>query len=159
MYFMLGGHPAFKTPKGCTVHDFTLDFHCAGKKDALHYQSPNGDGYQDEALSGSLALEEGKVPVTPGFFSKALTYIFDEGQVEKVSLLLPGGEPYVTVRCAGIPYLGVWTVEATHPFICLEPWYGRCDRDGWQGELADRDGVVKLAAGQEFQAEYEIEIH
>lgn len=159
MYFMIGGHPAFKTPKGCTVHDFTLDFHCAGKKDALHYQSPNGDGYQDEALSGSLALEEGKVPVTPGFFSKALTYIFDEGQVEKVSLLLPGKEPYVTVRCAGIPYLGVWTVEATHPFICLEPWYGRCDRDGWQGELTDRDGVVKLAAGQEFQAEYEIEIH
>ena len=39
----------------------------------------------------------------------------------RFSLLLPGGEPYVTVRCAGIPYLGVWTVEATHPFICLEP--------------------------------------
>lgn len=159
MYFMLGGHPAFKTPKGLTVHDFTLDFGYAGKADSLHYQAPNAQGFQEEALSGQLKLEDGKVPVTLGFFTRVLTYIFDEAQVEKVSLLLPGGEPYVTVHCAGIPYLGVWTMEATHPFICLEPWFGRCDRDGWQGELQERDGVEELPAGGEFQAEYEIEIH
>ncbi len=159
MYFMIGGHPAFKTPKGLTVHDFTLDFHCAGQKESLHYLAPDKEGYQADALSGRLALTEGKVPVEPGFFTRALTYIFDEGQVEQVSLLLPDKEPYVTVRCPGIPYLGVWTMEETHPFVCLEPWFGRCDREGWHGELSGRDGVNKLEAGGEFQAEYEIEIH
>ena len=60
--------------------------------------------------------------IDQGFFKRVLTYIFDRGQVKEVSLLLPGEVPYVTVRCPGIPYTGVWTVEDTHPFVCLEPW-------------------------------------
>lgn len=159
MYFMLGGHPAFKTPDGYTVHDFTLDFHRKDEESSLHYQAPNEDGYQEDRLSGQLALKSGKAAIVPGFFDRALTYIFDQGQVEQVSLLLPGGEPYVTVHCPGIPFFGVWTMEKTHPFVCLEPWFGRCDKDGYQGELADREGQVCLASGREFTAGYIIEIH
>lgn len=159
MYFMLGGHPAFKTPEGMTVHDFTLDFHRKAGQGPIHYQAPNEAGYQAEALSGHLELTDGMAKIVPGFFDQALTYIFDEAQVEAVSLLLPGGQPYVTVHCPGIPYLGVWTMEKTHPFVCLEPWFGRCDADGYQGELQDREGEVSLASGQEFTADYVIEIH
>ena len=86
-------------------------------------------------------MEAGTVPITKGFFDRALTYIFDREQVKSVGLLVDGF-PYVTVSCAGFPYLGVWTMEATHPFVCLEPWYGVCDRKGYEGELKDRDGVV-----------------
>ena len=46
MYFMLGGHPAFKTPEGLTVHDFTLDFHRKNEDGPLHYQAPSSKGYQ-----------------------------------------------------------------------------------------------------------------
>lgn len=159
MYFMLGGHPAFRTPKGLTVHDFTLDFHRGPQDGPLHYQAPNEQGFQEDALSGALDLEEGKAKIIPGFFDRALTYIFDQGQVEKVSLLLPGGEPYVTVHCPGIPYLGVWTMEKTHPFVCLEPWFGRCDKDGYQGELQEREGEMSLEPGQVFTAGYVMEIH
>ncbi|MDO4329617.1 MAG: aldose 1-epimerase family protein [Lachnospiraceae bacterium] len=159
MYFMLGGHPAFKTPEGITVHDFTLDFHRKAEQGPIHYQAPNEAGYEMEALSGQLELTDGTAKIVPGFFDQALTYIFDEAQVEAVSLLLPGGQPYVTVHCPGIPYLGVWTMEKTHPFVCLEPWFGRCDADGYQGELQDREGEVSLASGQEFTADYVIEIH
>lgn len=156
LYFMLGGHPAFRTPRGLTVHDFILDFHQEGP---LHYQAPNEDGYQEDALSGLLALDEGKAPVVPGFFEHTLTYIFDQGQVKDVSLLLPGGVPYVTVHCSRVPYVGVWTIEKTHPFVCLEPWFGRCDKAGYCGELHDREGEMRLAPGQEFIADYVIEIH
>lgn len=159
LYFMLGGHPAFKTPKGYTVHDFTLDFHRKGEEGPLHYQAPDEEGYQEDKLSGQLELSSGKAEIVPGFFRKALTYIFDKGQVEKVSLLLPGGQPYVTVHCQGIPFLGVWTMEETHPFVCLEPWFGRCDKAGYQGELENREGEMNLGPGQEFTAEYVIEIH
>lgn len=157
--YMLGGHPAFKTPKGLTIYDFTLDFHRQNEEGPLHYQSLSDEGYQEDARSGILPLEEGKVPIVPGFFKDAPTYIFDKGQVEKLSLLLPGGEPYVTIHSPQIPYFGVWTMEKTHPFICLEPWFGRCDKNGYQGELADREGEMKLAPGQEFTAYYLIEIH
>ena len=158
MYFMLGGHPAFKTLEGGSVYDFTLDFHRKDEDGPVHYQAPNEDGYEEERLSGFLATKSGKAAIVPGFFHKALTYIFYRGQVEKVSLLLPGGEPYVTIHCPGIPYLGVWTMEETHPFVCLEPWFGRCDKEGYEGELENREGEMSLRPGQEFCAGYQIEI-
>lgn len=156
LYFMLGGHPAFKTPEGLGVHDFTLDFHQEGP---VHFQAPDEDGFQVDELSDLLVLNEGKAAITPGFFEQALTYIFDQGQVKTISLLLPGDEPYVTVHSFRTPYMGVWTIEETHPFVCLEPWFGRCDKAGYNGELSDREGVMKLAVGQEFTADYVIEIH
>ena len=159
MYFMLGGHPAFPTPEGLTVHDFTLDFHRKNEDGPLHYQAPSSKGYQEDSLSGELSLQDGRVKIDQGFFKRVLTYIFDRGQVKEVSLLLPGEVPYVTVRCPGIPYTGVWTVEDTHPFVCLEPWFGRCDKMGYEGELKDREGEVSLEAGKEFVSGYVIEIH
>lgn len=155
LLFMLGGHPAFRTPPGKTIYDYELAF--PGMK-SLHYEAPGEDGFARKELEGVLELTDGKVQITPGFFERVLTYIFDQSQVNEVSLLV-SGEPYVTMCCAGIPYLGVWTMEQTHPFVCLEPWFGRCDDAGYTGELADRTGVQKLQPGHVFRAEYTIEIH
>ena len=160
MYFMLGGHPAFRVPEGKTIYDYTLTFNQeAGQGGdsltALRYQAPDADGFREEALAGTLALKEGRVPITRGFFDKALTYIFDEGQVKSVGLLVDGA-PYVTVLCDGFPYVGVWTIEATHPFVCLEPWFGTCDKKGYEGELKDRDGVIALAGWSTWEKSYTI---
>lgn len=154
--YMLGGHPAFCTPEGNTIYDFTFEFN---EKDQLHYEAPNGKGYADASKGGILKLKDGKAALTPGFFDDVLTYIFDDSQVSRASLLLPGEEPYVTIHCPGIPYMGVWTMEKTHPFVCLEPWFGRCSDDGFTGELNDRTGIMRLAVGEGFQANYVIEIH
>lgn len=162
MYFMIGGHPAFRVPEGKNIYDYTLVFNQekgqGGESlEELHYQAPDNEGFREEALAGTLALQEGKVPVTKGFFDRALTYIFDGGQVKSAGLLADGA-PYVTVLCDGFPYLGVWTIEATHPFVCLEPWYGVCDNKGYAGELKDRDGVVKLAPWSNWERSYTIRI-
>lgn len=154
MLFMIGGHPAFCTPQGKSIYDFTLAFN---QPDKLHYQAPGADGYEEASLGGILTLDQGKVPITKGFFSTALTYIFDQSQVESVSLLLEG-KPYVTVRCPGFPYLGVWTIEKTHPFVCLEPWFGRCDTKGGTGELKDRPGIVTLNPRGVWKKSYTIEV-
>lgn len=153
MPFMIGAHPAFRTPAGKTVYDFTFDFH---QKGSLHYQAPGEDGYRDGALDGELDGKDGQVPLTRGFFDRVLTYIFDRGQVEKVSLLADG-KPYATVECKGFPYMAVWTVEKTHPFVCLEPWYGRCAEKGFSGDLREREGIQILQPSGEFAAEYVIQ--
>ena len=154
MYFMIGAHPAFRTPAGCTIYDYTFDFHRGGK---LHFQSPDDDGYRDPSMDGELDAGEGQVPLVKGFFDHTPTYIFDGGQLEAVSLLA-AGKPYVTVECKGFPYMAVWTVEKTHPFVCLEPWYGRCAEKGFEGDLKEREGVQALPAGEEFSAEYVIRV-
>ncbi|MEI3281459.1 MAG: hypothetical protein V8R61_01410 [Enterocloster sp.] len=35
-------------------------------------------------------------------------------------------------------------MEKTHPFVCLEPWYGVCDSKDFTGELKERQGIQKL---------------
>lgn len=162
MLFMIGGHPAFLIPEGKSLYDFSLVFNQEGSRkgqfqEGLHYLAPNSSGYEEARLQGTLALTEGKTEITKGFFETALTYMFDEARVSSVSLLA-GGEPYVTVESSDFPYFGVWTMEATHPFICLEPWYGLCASEGDAGELKDRKGIQSLSGWETWQRSYSIRI-
>lgn len=162
MLFMMGGHPAFQVPQGKNIYDFTFEFNRRGCRegqftDCLHYLAPNANGYEKEELQGNLKLSEGRVPLTKGFFDTALTYMFDEAQVSSVSLMVDGS-PYVTLECSDFPYLGIWTMEATHPFVCLEPWYGICASDGYKGELKDRRGIISLPGWENWQKSYRIRV-
>lgn len=162
MLFMMGGHPAFQVPQGKNIYDFTFEFNRRGCRegqftDCLHYLAPNANGYEKEELQGNLKLSEGRVPLTKGFFDTALTYMFDEAQVSSVSLMVDGS-PYVTLECSDFPYLGIWTMEATHLFVCLEPWYGICASDGYKGELKDRRGIISLPGWENWQKSYQIRV-
>ena len=162
MLFMMGGHPAFQVPEGKNIYDFTFEFNRRGCRegqftDCLHYLAPNAKGYEKEELQGDLKLSEGRVPLTKGFFDTALTYMFDEAQVSSVSLMVDGS-PYVTLECSDFPYLGIWTMEATHPFVCLEPWYGICASDGYKGELKERRGIISLPGWENWQKSYRIRV-
>lgn len=162
MLFMMGGHPAFQVPEGKNIYDFTFEFNRRGCRegqftDCLHYLAPNANGYEKEELQGNLKLSEGRVPLTKGFFDTALTYMFDEAQVSSVSLMVDGS-PYVTLECSDFPYLGIWTMEATHPYVCLEPWYGICASDGYKGELKDRRGIISLPGWENWQKSYQIRV-
>ena len=63
-----------------------------------------------------------------------------------------------TVLCDGFPFVGVWTMEKTHPFVCLEPWYGVCDSKDFTGELKDRQGIQNLKAWESWEKGYRIRI-
>ena len=52
--------------------------------------------------------------------------IFDGGQIEEVWLCHKDRTPYVGLKCQGFPSFGIWSVKDA-PFVCLEPWMGRCD--------------------------------
>ena len=162
MLFMMGGHPAFQVPEGKNIYDFTFEFNRRGCRegqftDCLHYLAPNANGYEKEELQGNLKLSEGRVPLTKGFFDTALTYMFDEARVSSVSLMVDGS-PYVTLECSDFPYLGIWTMEATHPFVCLEPWYGICASAGYKGELTVRRGIISLPGWENWQKSYQIRV-
>ena len=54
--------------------------------------------------------------------------------------------------------MALWTEEDTHPFVCLEPWYGRCAEKGFSGDLREREGLLTLKGKESFQAEYTIRV-
>jgi galactose mutarotase-like enzyme len=55
--------------------------------------------------------------------------------------------PRIAVSFPGVPYLGVWTKPGAG-FICIEPWQGVTDPEGFTGELKDKPGTVLVPPGR-----------
>lgn len=153
MYFHIGGHPAFVIPEGITGF---MKLHFPGK-DTLNYEKLRDSGFVDPKERNILKLNNGSVEIDTDFYNVP-TYIFNKNQVEAVTLVLPDDVPYVTLHCQGFPYLGVWSKD-NKSFHCLEPWFGRCDNEGFRGELKDKTEILILEPGKVFEASYTIEIH
>lgn len=53
----------------------------------------------------------------------------------------------LTVSWEGYKDLGIWSKPTGAPFLCIEPWFSMASPIGWQGEFAEKPGVLKLAPG------------
>lgn len=85
--------------------------------------------------------------------------IIEDGQASEISLCYPDGNEYVTMKTSA-PLFGIWSpAKKDAPFICIEPWYGRCDADGFTGELSEREYSNTLRGGEIFRAEYVLEFN
>ncbi len=56
--------------------------------------------------------------------------------------------PILDINFPDTPRLGVWTKPGAH-FVCVEPWHGIADPEGFTGELKDKPGVFVVAPGEE----------
>ena len=154
MYFSIGAHPAFLCPihGEADKYGYGLRFH--GLTDGVHHHGNTPEGLavmKDEILP----LKDGTVTFTPGFFDKC-TYMVEGKQTGEVSLLDTSGKAYVTVSFDA-PLFAVWSPEGKEaPFVCIEPWYGRCDAVDFEGGIAERDYEQTLAADGSFEASYRI---
>jgi galactose mutarotase-like enzyme len=45
-----------------------------------------------------------------------------------------------------MPHLGIWTKPGAG-YVCIEPWQGHASPEGFDGELADKPGVIAIAPG------------
>lgn len=151
MYYAIGGHPAFYVDAvmGCRlVFEGKDRLSCTG--------IDLSTGTADAEHPVTLALTDHVYTVGEHTFD-ADTMIFDKSQVKKVRLEEADGTRRVTLICPDAEQVGIWSpVQKQAPFICLEPWLGRCDNKGFTGELKDRYGEQSLEAGEIFTTAYEI---
>lgn len=155
MYFSIGAHPAFLCPIHGEGDKLGYGLKFGGLTDELHHHgnTPEGMAVMEDEV---LALAGGEVRFTPGFFDKC-TYMVEGAQTGEVSLLDRDGETYVTVRFDA-PLFAVWSPEGKDaPFVCIEPWYGRCDAVDFEGSLAERAYENELAPDGTFTASYGME--
>lgn len=155
MYFSIGAHPAFLCPIHGEGDKLGYGLKFGGLTDELHHHgnTPEGMAVMEDEV---LALAGGEVRFTPGFFDKC-TYMVEGAQTGEVSLLDRDGEAYVIVRFDA-PLFAVWSPEGKDaPFVCIEPWYGRCDAVDFEGSLAERAYENELAPDGTFTASYGME--
>lgn len=153
MFFTIGGHPAFRfvqRQEGKT--DYCLKF--PGKKTLQFVRINLQSSTVDVSRKYELQLKNELYPLTEELFSKD-ALIFDNGQFDEVWLCHKDGSPYVGLKCEGFSNFGIWAPEGA-PFICLEPWAGRCDDHGFEGEISEKPDINRLEGHETFRKGYQI---
>lgn len=56
------------------------------------------------------------------------------------------GSPYLRIDFPDTPWLGLWQKPGAR-YLCVEPWAGMADPVGFEGEVWDKPGVIRLAPG------------
>lgn len=156
MYFSIGGHPGFLCPlrEGEKQSEYSIWMDAVD--DVLFSKADLETGLMFN-YKNQLDLSNGRYKLTEDFFDEG-AYIIEDYQVRKVSLMDTENQPYITVSF-NAPVVGIWSPEKQNaPFVCIEPWYGRCDRETFEGTLKEREWGNKLLPGEVFERFYEITV-
>lgn len=154
MPFHIGGHPSFYF-RGFKEGDDVKGY--------LQFDKANPES-ATVGSGGCLGDERYVLPAPEGLMAlhdedfKVDSIIMDHDQVHAVILLDKERKPVVKVS-SGAPVFLVWSPWGVNaPFVCLEPWYGLCDKQGYEGEFSQRPYTNVAPAYGEWHGGYDIEI-
>ncbi len=145
IYFSIGAHPAFYCEKGKAQLSMNGEM--------LKYNLINSDGLYTAPkydIESTFTLDDSV------FDNDAL--IIEGYNVTEVSLL-NNGKKYLTVNFDA-PLFGIWSpAKKNAPFVCIEPWYGRCDSEDFDGDITNRQWGNCLEVGEKWYKEYKIKVN
>jgi galactose mutarotase-like enzyme len=95
---------------------------------------------------------ERRLALTDALFQEDVL-IFD--QIKSRTVTYGGGGPRIRIGFPDASYLGLWTKPGA-PFICIEPWHGITDPEGFAGDFLQKPGVFVLPAGKTLAAQMDI---
>lgn len=154
IFFQIGAHPAFYYPN--YGEDGERGYFRFDIKDSFRYLKIGEKAcaslveHKQELDGHDLRLDIHTFDID--------TFIVHDSQLKSVALLDKNKSPYLSLYFDA-PVVGLWSPPTKNaPFVCIEPWYGRCDRENFTGEFRERDNVNALKQGETFSASYDIRI-
>ena len=151
--FSIGGHPAFYCPldEGEKQTDYFIRF---GQQEKVVSTGISEKGLATDEKN-TYNLDQGYLAITENLFDRD-ALVIEHSQVMEVSLCRADKKPYVTVKMEE-PLFGIWSpAKKNAPFICIEPWCGRCDHENFSGELKEREWGNLVAPEGAWKAGYQI---
>jgi galactose mutarotase-like enzyme len=139
-----GFHPALRWP---------LPFGEAQSSHSIVFQNDEPAAIRRVDRQGTLIAASFPTPVTGQslvlrdelFVGDAL--IFDQIASRRLWYGALSG-PRLRIDFPDMPYLGIWTKPGAE-FICIEPWHGYSDPQGFTGDFMTKPGVFMVAPGDE----------
>jgi galactose mutarotase-like enzyme len=138
----IGYHPGFRwplpfgRPRSSHFIEFAMDepdpvrrLNAAGLLTSERHPTP----ISHRCLTLGDALFQDDVIIFDQIRSRHVTYGADQG-------------PRIRVSYPDAPYLGIWT-KPQAAFICIEPWHGVADPEGFAGDFRTKPGVFTVTAG------------
>lgn len=140
----LGLHPAFRWPLAPglpkAAHRILFETVEPGPFRRLTPQGLLDPAPRTSPIQGAM------LPLHEGLFAED-ALIFLEPRSRSLRFEAEGG-PALLLRWKGFPHLGLWAKPDPGPsFLCIEPWAGHADPEGWQGDFTDKPGAFQVAPG------------
>jgi galactose mutarotase-like enzyme len=142
-----GYHPAFRWP---------LPFGQPRLSHFVLFEADEPAPFRRIDPAGLLAPERRPTPIadrrlalTDAMFEEDVL-IFD--QIKSRYVIYGGaGGPRIQIAFPDAPFLGIWTKPGAG-FVCIEPWHGITDPQGFFGDFAQKPGAFVLKAGEVHSA-------
>jgi galactose mutarotase-like enzyme len=147
----IGAHPAFNWPlvEGVAKDSCRLAFSdeevepIRRLKDGLMREKPEPTPIQGKTLVLSEQLFDDDALILDRVASRSVRYAADRG-------------PSLEVSWDGFRELGIWSKPGGAGFVCIEPWRGFASPSDFDGEFADKPGVMHIAPGAREVVTYRI---
>jgi galactose mutarotase-like enzyme len=148
-----GYHPAFRWP---------LPFGQSRSSHFVLFEADEPAPFRRVDPAGLLTPERHPTPIahrrlalTDAMFEQDVL-IFD--QIRSRYVIYGGaGGPRIQINFPDTPYLGIWTKPGAG-FVCIEPWHGVADPEGFSGDFAQKPGAFVLKPGEAHSATMAITI-
>ena len=140
----LGAHPAFRWPLS---PDVAPDDH------RVVFAEPQGPTVRRLTKAGAIDPEPKPSPIDGRVLqvNRALfaddAIILDKPVGRALRYEAPGAVA-LEIAWDGFVELGMWTKPQAGAFLCVEPWHGFADPEGFDGPFTDKPGLMHLAPGE-----------
>lgn len=149
----IGAHPAFNWPllPGLAKEAYALKFSdeepapIRRLKGGLMRAAPEPSPVRGKTLPLSERLFDDDAVIFDQLASRSVRYVADRG-------------PSIEMLWEGLPELGVWSKPGGAAFVCVEPWHGFASPSEFDGEFADKPGVMHIAPGEKRNLSYRLRI-
>jgi galactose mutarotase-like enzyme len=139
-----GFHPAFAWP---------LPYGADRAAHRILFDADEPDDLRTIAADGTIATARRSSPLDGRelvlrddlFTDDAL--VWDHVRSQAVTYGAASG-PHLRIAFPDTPMLGIWTKPGA-AYVCVEPWHGIADPEGYTGEFRDKPGVFEVPAGGE----------
>src|ERR1700675_3374770 len=147
----IGAHPAFNWPllPGLAKQAYSLTFSNEEPapvrllKDGLLRSAPEPTPVHGKTLALSERLFDDDAVIMDSLASTSVRYAADRG-------------PSIEMFWEGFPELGIWSKPGGAPFVCIAPWHGMASPSDFDGEFADKPGLMHIAPGGNQVLKYRI---
>ena len=158
--FQIGAHPAFMFADFDVADDLRGYVSFGDAKD-IKYITPTEGGCVSPDLYDLELDSEGMMEIRAPHAFDCDTFVMENGQIDTCTLHDKNRKPYITVKF-DMPLVALWAPMKAHedvPFLCIEPWCGRCDYVGYQGDFGSRPYNQLLRKGENWATTYTITLH
>lgn len=149
MYFSIGSHEGYYTPEG--IEDYDIIF---PQKETLNSFALYGNLLSNQELP--IIKNSNVLPLYDKYFTVD-ALVFKDLKSRSATLRNRKTGKAVRVDFPDNDYFLLWH-KPNSPYMCLEPWSGIQDIVGTSYDITEKEGIISLLSGEEYNNTHTINI-